>query len=139
MDAQSSREGEYIEQTNHSNPSINRKPPSKGVVLITTGVAFSKGMKKCGLEGIARNWKGRIQKAWAKSAEKSSEPLLVEEAAAIKMGMVMAQKAQWKAVEFQSDCKDIVDLIRDENAKESRVSVFQKMKGLFNQCTFFFC
>lgn len=55
MEVQSSRGGEYMEQTNHTQPSVNWKPPSKGVVLINMDTAFSKGMQKCGLGGIAKN------------------------------------------------------------------------------------
>lgn len=66
----------------------------------------------------------------------------MEEAAAIRMGMKMAQEAKWKAVEFQSDYKAIIDMIREGNVKESRVAVLlediQKMKDLFDQCTFSF-
>lgn len=36
------------------------------------------------------------------------------EAAALKMGMMMASEAQWKEVEFQSDCRAIVDMIMEE-------------------------
>ena len=92
MDAQITGGGEYIEQT-RSSRSATWKSSGKEVIRINMDAAFSTGMDKCGLGWVARDWKGRVLKAWAKSARKTSEPL-VEEATTIRMGMVKVKKAQ---------------------------------------------
>ena len=56
-------------------------------------------MKKSGIGAVARNSEGKLMKAWARAEIKTSEPL-VEEVAAIRMGMQMAQEAKWREVEF---------------------------------------
>ena len=66
----------------------------------------------------------------------------MEEAVALRTGMMMAREAQWKEEEFQSDCKAIADMIMEENVMESRTAVIlddiDNMRGLFDQCTFSF-
>ena len=47
-------------------------------------------MNKCGIKIVVRGREGRLMNAWARVEIKSSEPI-VEKAAAIRMGMVMAR------------------------------------------------
>ena len=49
-------------------------------------------MKKSGIGAVARNVEGKLMKAWARAEIKTSEPLVVE-AAAIQLGMLLAQEA----------------------------------------------
>ncbi|XP_071921741.1 uncharacterized protein [Coffea arabica] len=139
MEAQDSGR-EYIDQMDSSRLAT-WKPPGKGVIRINTDAAFSAGMDQYGLGGVARDWKEGIIKAWANAARKTNEPL-VEEAVAIRMGMIKAKEAQWKVVEFQSDCKVVVEMIMKESIRDSRVAVIlediQNMKSLFDKCTFSF-
>ena len=60
---------------------------------------FQKNMKKSGIGAVARNSEGKLMKAWARAEIKTSETL-VEEVAAIRMRMQMAQEAKWREVEF---------------------------------------
>ncbi|XP_027127808.1 uncharacterized protein [Coffea arabica] len=98
-------------------------------------------MGRTGIGAVARNAEGKLMKAWARAEQKTSEPQ-VEEAAAIQMGMQMAQEANWKAVEFQSDCKAVVDMINKENEQDTRVDTILEdianMRCLFEKCTFSF-
>ncbi|XP_071926178.1 uncharacterized protein [Coffea arabica] len=64
--AQNSGGGDYIEQTNHSTTFEHWKPLGRGVVKINIDAAFAKGMDRSGLGIVARDWKGRTMKAWAK-------------------------------------------------------------------------
>lgn len=67
---------------------------------------------------------------------------LTEEATAIRLGMLMAREAQWKEVEFHSDCKNIIDMILGKTKNEASVAVvledISSLKRLFNHYTFSF-
>ncbi|XP_027067691.1 uncharacterized protein [Coffea arabica] len=98
-------------------------------------------MKRTGISAVARNAEGKLMKAWARAELKVSEPQ-VEEAAAIRMGMQMAYDANWKEVDFQSDCKEVVDMINKEKDQHTRIATvledIANMRCLFEQCTFSF-
>ena len=83
------------------------------MIKINIDATFSQNMGRTGIGAVARNAEGKLVKAWARAAHKTSEPQ-VEEAAAIRMGMQMAQEANWRTVEFRSDCKEVVDMINKE-------------------------
>ncbi|XP_027122315.1 uncharacterized protein [Coffea arabica] len=97
--------------------------------------------KAVGIGVVARNAEGELMKVWARAELKRSEPR-VEEAAAIRMGMQMAWKANWRAVELQSDCKDVVDMLNKKQKQQNNIVVvledIANMRCLFEQCTFSF-
>ncbi|XP_071914084.1 uncharacterized protein [Coffea arabica] len=141
IEAQKSLDGKFIQQTTSSNRSEEWKPPSRGQIKINSDAAFSQNMKRTGISAVARNAEGKMMKAWARAELKVSEPQ-VEEAAAIRMGMQMACDANWKEVEFQSDCKEVVDMINKEKDHHTRIATvledIANMRCLFEQCTFSF-
>ncbi|XP_027067716.1 uncharacterized protein [Coffea arabica] len=141
IEAQKGTDGEFIQQTAHSSNRGKWSPPPGGLIKINTDAAFSQNMRRTGMGAVARNAKGKLMKVWARAAYKTSEPQ-VEEAAAIRMGKQMAHEASWRAVEFQSDCKEVVDRINKENGQQSRVDVILEdianMRCLFAKCTFSF-
>ncbi|XP_027165365.1 uncharacterized protein LOC113765398 [Coffea eugenioides] len=98
-------------------------------------------MERTGIGVVARNAEGELMKGWARAELKHSEPQ-VEEAVAIRMGLQMAWEANWKAVEFQSDCKEVVDMINKEDKQQTRIAIILEdianMRCLFEQCTFSF-
>ncbi|XP_071906812.1 uncharacterized protein [Coffea arabica] len=106
IEAQKDTAGEFIQQTTNSSNRWKWNPPSGGLIKINIDAAFSHNMGRPGMGAVARNAEGKLIKAWARTALKTSEPQ-VEEVAAIQMGMQMAREANWKAVEFQSDCKEV--------------------------------
>ncbi|XP_071924941.1 uncharacterized protein [Coffea arabica] len=117
------------------------RPPTIGTIKINSDAAFSQNMERIGIGVVTRNAEGELMKAWARAELKHSEPQ-VEEAVAIRMGMQMAWEANWKAVEFQSDCKEVVDMINKEDNQQTRIAIILEdianMRCLFEQCTFSF-
>ncbi|XP_071927124.1 uncharacterized protein [Coffea arabica] len=141
IEAQKDIAGDYIQQTTNSSREEEWKPPTRGTIKINSDAAFSKNMGRTGIGVVARNAKGELMKAWARAELKHSEPQ-VEEAVAIRMGMQMAWEANWRTVEFQSDCKEVVDMINKEDEQQTRIAIILKdianMRCLFEQCTFSF-
>nr|XP_027108728.1 uncharacterized protein LOC113728530 [Coffea arabica] len=98
------------------------RPPSRGTIKLNTDAAFSQNLERTGIGVVARNAEGELMKVWARAELKRSEPQ-VEEAAAIRMGMQMAWKANWRAVELQSDCKEVVDMINKKQKQQNNIVV----------------
>ncbi|XP_027102976.1 uncharacterized protein [Coffea arabica] len=113
IEAQKDINGESIQQTTNSSSRGKWIPAPRGLIKINTDAAFSQNMGRTGIGAVARNVEGKLVKAWARAAHKTSEPQM-EEASTIRIGMQMAQEANWRAVEFQSDCKEVVDMINKE-------------------------
>ncbi|XP_027158012.1 uncharacterized protein LOC113759629 [Coffea eugenioides] len=141
IEAQKDTDGECIQQTTNSSSRGKWIPAPGGLIQINTDAAFSQNIGRTGIGVVARNAEGKLVKAWARAAHKTSEPQM-EEASLIRMGMQMAQEANWRAVEFQSDCKEVVDMINKETGQQSRVDIILEdianMRYLFAKCTFSF-
>ncbi|XP_027166351.1 uncharacterized protein LOC113766348 [Coffea eugenioides] len=141
IEAQQDITGEFIQQTTISSRIKTWRPPSRGTIKLNTNAAFSQNLERTGIGVVARNAEEELMKVWARAEVKRSEPR-VEEAAAIRMGMQMAWKANWRAVELQSDCKDVVDMLNKKQKQQNSIGVILEdianMRGLFEQCTFSF-
>lgn len=65
---------------------------------------------------------------------------MLEEAEAIRLGMLMARDASWSKVEFQSDCKKVIDMINAKEKHEASVAVILEdilvLRDGFDHCTF---
>lgn len=141
IDAQNNETGKYRDQTSSWNCAKDWKLPNWGLVKINSDAAFSTGLNKTGIGIVARDWRRAILKLGQKLRKNQ-----------VNQWWRKLQQSEWqcwwhekpngKDVEFQSDCKGVVDVIIEENTQESRIAVIlediERMRGLFDQCTFSF-
>ena len=90
----------------------------KGSIKINMNATFNKKLRKAGWGIVARDDKGRLIATWA-VPRTCSRNVKMEEVLAIRKAMEIATLESWKRVEFESDCKEIVDKIakKDWNDK----------------------
>lgn len=117
------------------------RPPQQDEIKVNMDAAISLETNRTGKGIVARNWKGEIIRAWAVVETKKGEACM-EEALAIRTAMQMGKEAGWKKVEFQSDCKQLIDKITAADLKDSSMSTvledIWQMREVFEQCTFSF-
>nr|XP_027120691.1 uncharacterized protein LOC113737705 [Coffea arabica] len=114
--------------------------PQGNWIKINTDAALHKKTCKAGWGIVARDRNGMLLGAWACPTTKCAEAQ-VEEALAIREAMVVAKRKGWRMVEFESDCKVVVDKI---NAHEEEISIatilldIWRLKTEFSKCCFSF-
>lgn len=141
LDAQKHERIEHRDETSICTPPVCRPQSNHGIIRIHSDAALDPIHCRSSKAVIARDDKGNLLRAWANSDEHLGSPLM-EEAVAIRMGMLMAKEARWKKVEFCSDCKTFIDMIHGRSQCDATVAVVLEdillLKRLFNLCTFSF-
>ena len=93
--------------------------PQDNWIKINTDAALNMKRGKAGWGIVARDRHGRVIRSWACPATNCAEAQ-VEEALAIREAMVVAKRKGWRMVEFEANCKMVVDKI---NAQEEEISI----------------
>lgn len=90
---------------------------------------------------VARQGVGEILRVWAGSVERSSETM-IEEASAIRMGLLKAKMMGWQRIEIQSDCKGVINKLKEGSCGDPKIgSVLEdilQLKRNFSECSFSF-
>lgn len=102
--------------THETNHLINRgqnrwKRPTGGRIKLNVDVRINQN-NWIGLGVVARNTEGRIVGCGVRRLELSVSPL-VAEALGVSFGMQMAIQRRWQAVEVESDCLQLINLIKE--------------------------
>ncbi|XP_027090288.1 uncharacterized protein [Coffea arabica] len=116
------------------------KEPSEAWIKINSDAAVNQKEDRAGWGLIARTWQRKIVGAWAVPNTSCSNPKL-EEALALRAAMLVAKSQGWRRVEFESDCKQVIDGINteeDDAAIATVLSDIKKLKSSFYECCFSF-
>ncbi|XP_071924136.1 uncharacterized protein [Coffea arabica] len=92
-------------------------PPPLGVIKLNSDAAVEQKFRRIGWGVVARKEDGAVAGAWAGGARREGNPA-VEEALAIREAVIKAKQRGWNKVEIQSDCKLMVDKLKDKNADD---------------------
>lgn len=108
--------------------------------MINTDAANSSQMIRTGMAGVARDWNGKILKAWGWQEDRRGEPYK-EETTAIRMALIIAKETKWRRIEVQSDCKGAIDKVQAGKVEDSTIATIlediQAMREMFEHCTLF--
>ncbi|XP_071901202.1 uncharacterized protein [Coffea arabica] len=114
--------------------------PQEGWVKINTDAALQQKEGLAGWGVVARDWQGKVLKAWAIPNRSCSNPKL-EESMALRAAMLLAKQQGWKKVVFESDCLQMVEEINKEQLYEIGSVVLDDIRELrtnFYECCFTF-
>ena len=92
-------------------------PPPQGFIKLNTDAALVVKDRRIGWGVVARKEDGEVVGAWAGSESRNGIPA-VEEAFAIREAVIKARLCGWNKVEIQSDCKLLVDKLRERNVDD---------------------
>ncbi|XP_027162557.1 uncharacterized protein LOC113763065 [Coffea eugenioides] len=92
-------------------------PPPQGVIKLNSDAALEQKERRIGSEVVARREDGEMVGAWAGGERRDGNPT-VEEALAIRKAVIKAKQRGWNKVEIQSDCKQMVDKLKDRNNED---------------------
>ena len=101
---------------------------------INTDAAIPINLAGAGLGMVARDSHGNLVEA--RGIKKYSRcGAEIEEADAIRQGLVMAKKAGWREIEVQSDCKAAIEIICTEVREETPIGTImediKQLSGMF--------
>ncbi|XP_071916201.1 uncharacterized protein [Coffea arabica] len=110
QEEQMENEKKHRTGTSHQMQNHQWRPPDAGVVKINTDAATPTKSTGAGLGMIARDSYGNIVEARGirKYSRGGAE---IEEAAALRQGLLMAREAGWRRIEMQTDCKAAIETI----------------------------
>ncbi|XP_071939813.1 uncharacterized protein [Coffea arabica] len=91
---------------------VKWEPPPENVICLNTDAAIKQIGAKASWGVVARCMEGKLRGAWAGCEDRRGIPI-VEEARAIRHALVLAKQNGWRNIIIQTDCKRIVDQIRD--------------------------
>ncbi|XP_027157659.1 uncharacterized protein LOC113759290 [Coffea eugenioides] len=92
-------------------------PPPQGCIKLNTDAALVLKDRRIGWGVVARKEDGEVVGAWAAGESRNGIPV-VEEALAIRKAVIKARLCGWNKVEIQSDCKLMVDKLRERNVDD---------------------
>ncbi|XP_071912962.1 uncharacterized protein [Coffea arabica] len=116
------------------------KEPREAWVKINSDAAVHQNKDKAGWGLVARSWQKELVGVWAVPGVSCSNPK-VEEALALRAAMLVAKCQGWRRVEFETNCKQVIDRINSgENDVEiaTVLSDIEKLKLSFYECCFSF-
>nr|XP_027101192.1 uncharacterized protein LOC113720678 [Coffea arabica]XP_027115614.1 uncharacterized protein LOC113733445 [Coffea arabica] len=114
--------------------------PGEAWVKINSDAAVQQDKEKAGWGLVARDWQKEVVGAWAVPGSSCSTPKM-EEALALRAAMLVAKQQGWRRVEFESDCKYVIDRINSEEDDVEIATVLSDIKRLklsFYECCFSF-
>ncbi|XP_071926981.1 uncharacterized protein [Coffea arabica] len=117
------------------------QPPPGSFLCLNTDAAIKKNEAKVGWGVVARCSKGKLRGAWAGSEDRKGIPA-VEEAMAIRKALIFAKRNGWMNIIVQSDCKGIIDQIREGNLNDHLAGAvlfdIEVLSKGFSSCLFSF-
>nr|XP_027089582.1 uncharacterized protein LOC113710661 [Coffea arabica] len=127
--------------TSHHMNNHQWRPPDAGVMKINTDAAIPTNSAGAGLGMIARDCEGNIVQARG-IRKYSSAGAEMEEADALRQGLLMAREAGWRRIEMQTDCKAAIETICKTGLGETPIGTIiediRHLSDLFQDCTFSF-
>ncbi|XP_027109105.1 uncharacterized protein [Coffea arabica] len=116
-------------------------PPPQGFIKLNSDAVLEQKERRIGWGVVARREDGEIVGAWA-GGERRDENPTVEEALAIRKAVIKAKQSGWNEDVIQSDCKQMVDKLKDMNAEDSvtgtiLIDILKLSQG-FDECCFSF-
>lgn len=116
-------------------------PPREGWIKVNSDAALNQKMNKAGWGIVARDSCGNVLSTWAIPRSSCSEARL-EEALALRKAMIQARQQGWRRVEFESDCKMIIDKVTGDAEEDSLTSTvirdIRNLQSYFYKCCFSF-
>ena len=116
------------------------KEPKKAWVKINSDAAVHQNKEGAGWGLVARTWQKELVGAWAVPGMSCSTPKM-EEALALRSAMLVAKQQGWRRVEFESDCKNVIDRVTnggDDVEIAAVLSDINSLKLSFYECCFSF-
>ncbi|XP_027072007.1 uncharacterized protein [Coffea arabica] len=114
--------------------------PQDNWIKINTDAALNMKRGKAGWGIVARDRHGRVIRSWA-CPTTSCANAKVEEALVIKEAMGLPRREGWRKVEFESDCKLVVDKI-NAYEEDSTIAIILadiwSLRTKFDKCCFSF-
>ena len=141
QEEQTEQEAKHRTGTRHQLLNHQWRPPDIGIVRINTDAAVPIKLAGAGLGMVARDSHGNLVEARGirKYSRGGAE---LEEADAIRQGLVMAKEAGWREIEVQSDCKAVIERIHTKGREEAPIGTImediKQLCGMFQCCTFLF-
>ncbi|XP_071933729.1 uncharacterized protein [Coffea arabica] len=141
QEEQTEQELKHRTGTRHQLLNHQWRPPDIGIVRINTDAAVPIKLAGAGLGMVARDSHGNLVEARGirKYSRCGAE---LEEADAIRQGLVMAKEAGWREIEVQSDCKAVIERIHTKGREEAPIGTIlediKQLCGMFQCCTFLF-
>ncbi|XP_071906135.1 uncharacterized protein [Coffea arabica] len=114
--------------------------PSEAWVKINSDAAVQQNKEKAGWGLVARTWRKEVVGDWAVLGTNYSTPKM-DEALALRAAMMMAKQQGWRRVEFESDCKHVIDTVNSGEDDVDIATVLSDIKRLklnFYECCFSF-
>ena len=141
QEEQMEQEAKHRTGTRHQLLNHQWRPPDTGIMRINTDAAVPIKLAGAGLGMVARDSHGNLVEARGirKYSRGGAE---LEEADAIRQGLVMAKEAGWREIEVQSDCKAVIERIHANGREEAPIGTImediKQLCGVFQYCTFLF-
>ncbi|XP_071916171.1 uncharacterized protein [Coffea arabica] len=96
---------------------VKWEPPPENFMCLNTDAAIKQNDAKINWGVVARCKEGKLRGAWAGCEGRKGVPP-VEEARAIRKALLFVNKNGWRNIIIQSDCKRIIDQIREGNLSD---------------------